>query len=115
MCAICRENGKPASSFGCIPLETVIARVCIVRVPQAPAGKRGGAASSVKPAAGGDDDRGSRFVLNDLVGVPPDDLLPVVREDVVEELKERGLRPSEMRAELSRLLDNYESLGKRDT
>ncbi|GIL49624.1 hypothetical protein Vafri_5867 [Volvox africanus] len=99
-----RKAGVPADSYGCIPLETVIERVCIVRIPKQVAGKRGSAAGTDAR----DDGITTRFVLNTLVGPPPEELLPVVPDEVAysvrQERKEQGLRPSQASIKLAALM-----------
>ena len=50
----------------------------------------------------------AQFVLNDLVGATPESLLPVVREEVAEDVRQRRLdsrlRPSEARAVLDAVM-----------
>ena len=97
-CNPCRRAGAPNDSFGCIPLESVIERVCIVRIPRRVVGKRGSAAcSDAKDPK--DDDSTTRFVINSLVGPPPEELLPVVPDEVAEIVREermqKRLRPSQ--------------------
>ncbi|EFJ52956.1 hypothetical protein VOLCADRAFT_102917 [Volvox carteri f. nagariensis] len=75
------RSGQPAASFGCIPLETVLQRVCIVHVP--PKGK-----GAQAPSASG-----------------KDDLIPVVSEEVMDEVRARkDLQPSAAWEELTRVL-----------
>lgn len=69
-------------------------RVCIVRIPHLLAAKRSSAAFKGK-----DEDVKSQFVLNNLVGAPPEEILPVVPHECAETVREErvknGLRPSE--------------------
>jgi hypothetical protein len=74
----CRVSGAPAASYDCVALDSVIARVCIVRIPRHLGGKR-----AKEPA---EEDPVSQFVLNDLVGPPPADILPVVKEELWERI-----------------------------
>ncbi|GLI62856.1 hypothetical protein VaNZ11_005585 [Volvox africanus] len=90
-----RKPGAPHASFGCIPLESVIERVCIVRTPRPIVGKRG--ASDMKPVDPKDDDKTSQFVLNNLVGPPPEELLPVVPDEVAEAVREEGMGMQSLR------------------
>lgn len=61
-------------------------------------GKRG--AADAQPVDPKDDDKTSQFVLNNLVGPPPEELLPVVPDEVAEAVREEGmglqLRPSQI-------------------
>lgn len=97
--------GKPKAAFAVIPLETVLKRVCIVRVPHLPVGKpaKSGMGGSVKGRRC-TDNRGPVFVLNDLVELPPDDLIPVVKEELVYMVrKHKGMTPSEGRELLCKM------------
>ena len=87
----CRVPGKPSAAFGCIPLETVLQRVCIIRVPHLLVGKSAKSRRGASESKGGrsTDDGGPSFVLNDLVGMPPDELIPAVREELVHVVRER--------------------------
>lgn len=75
-------------------------RVCIVRIPPLLAAKR-----SSKAFKGKDEDVKSQYVLNNLVGPPPEEILPVVPHDcattVREERVKNGLHPSEAIARMS--------------
>ncbi|GLI67085.1 hypothetical protein VaNZ11_011287 [Volvox africanus] len=82
------KPGAPHASFGYIPLESVIERVCIVRTLRPIVGKRGASDMLVDPK---DDDKTSQFVLNNLVGPPPEELLPVVPDEVAEAVREEGM------------------------
>ena len=118
MCNPCRKAGAPSDSFGCIPLESIIERLCIVRIPRKVLGKRGSAGSeTIDPK---DDDKTTRFVVNTLVGPPPEELIPVVPDDVEEtvrdERREHKLRPSEASLQLEDAMDAkafraWESMG----
>jgi len=91
-----RVPGKPKAAFGCIPLETVLQRVCIVRVPHLPVGKPAKSRRGASVSKGGrsTDNGGPGFVLNDLVELPPDDLIPVVKEELVDVVREqKGMTP----------------------
>ncbi|GLI67030.1 hypothetical protein VaNZ11_011208 [Volvox africanus] len=98
----CRKPGAPHASFGCIPLESVIERVCIVRTPRPIVGKRG--ASDMKLVDPKDDDKTSQCTLNKLVGPPPEELLPEVPDEVAEAVREEGmgmqLRPCQVSVRL---------------
>ncbi|GLI60876.1 hypothetical protein VaNZ11_003094 [Volvox africanus] len=93
-----RKPGAPHASCGCIPLESVIERVCIFRTPRPIVGKRG--ASDMKPVDPKDDDKTSQFVLINLVGPPAEELLPVVAEAVREEGMGMQLRPCQVSVRL---------------
>ena len=96
----CRVSGAPAASYDCLALESVIAQVCIVRIPRHVGVKR-----AKEPA---EDDPVSQFVLNDLVGPPPVDLLPVVREELWERMQEHrlaGIKPTAAREELGKMVE----------
>ncbi|GIM15903.1 hypothetical protein Vretimale_18636 [Volvox reticuliferus] len=102
-----RRPGAPSESYGCIPLEAVcIERVCIVRIPRQVAGKRGSAGAAGTDAR--DDEITSQFVLNTLVGPPPEELLPVVPDEIADtvrqEVKELGLCPSQASARLAAVM-----------
>lgn len=103
----CRKAGAPSYSFGCIPLESIIERVCIVRIPQKVLGKRGCAGTEMIDAK--DDDKTSRFLVNNLVGPPPEELIPVVPDEVVqivrEETMELRLCPSQASLQLEDAMD----------
>ena len=85
-CSLRRKTGAPGDSFGFIPLESVIERVCVVRIPRQVVAKRGSAVSfdATDPK---DDDSTTRFVVNNLVGPPPEELLPVVPDEVMDSLR----------------------------
>ncbi|EFJ42076.1 hypothetical protein VOLCADRAFT_107388 [Volvox carteri f. nagariensis] len=86
------RSGQPAASFGCIPLETVLQRVCIVRVP--PKGK-----GAQAPSASGKGGKSRRVAT----GNSKDDLIPVVSEEVMDEVRPRkDLQPSAAREELTK-------------
>jgi len=103
----CRKAGAPSYSFGCIPLESVIERVCIVRIPRKVVGKRGcGGIKMIDPM---DDDKTSRYLVNNLVGPPPEELIPVVPEDVAEIVREETMElklcPSQASLQLEDAMD----------
>lgn len=85
-------------------MESIIERVCIVRIPRKVVGKRG--SEMIDPK---DDDKTTRFVVNTLVGPPPEDMIPVVPDDVAEtvrdERREYRLRPSEASLQLEDAMD----------
>jgi hypothetical protein len=96
-------------------LESVIERVCVVRIPRQVVAKRGSAVSFDAK----DDDSTTRFVVNNLVGPPPEELLPVVPDEVMETLAVREerigmrLRPSQasMRLEAAMAAKEVEAWG----
>ena len=115
-CSLRRKTGAPGDSFGFIPLESVIERVCVVRIPRQVVAKRGSAVSfdATDPK---DDDSTTRFVVNNLVGPPPEELLPVVPDEVMETVREESigmrLRPSQasMRLEAAMAAKEVEAWG----
>jgi hypothetical protein len=90
-----------------VTLASVIARVCIVRIPRhvgVVGGKRG--SNQIKEPA--EEDLLTQFVVNDLVGPPPVDLLPVVKEELWERMQGRrraGVAHAAARAELAVVIE----------
>jgi hypothetical protein len=72
------------------PLGVCYRVVCIVRIPRRVVGKRGSAACS--DAKDPKDDSTTRFVINNLVGPPPEELLPVVPDEVAEIVREERMK-----------------------
>ncbi len=85
------KAGTPNDSFGCIPLESVIECVCIVRIPWQVVGKRWPAACSDAGDDPKDDDSTTGFVINNQVE-PSEELLPVVPDEVEETVRGEGWR-----------------------